>query len=571
MSVWWMALALAGLGCTAAPNSSSPCVPNKRICVGINVMYCAAQGQLTVVELCSPDGPCVDGECRLGGFGDASLAKDGSAPQDIAAAKDGADAGAAHDAVDGTDASEVVAKPDITAKPDAASDIIADVLTDSDADASPDALADVPETTDLPTELDSADDVDVAAQVDAGTDAQADVAAGPDADATADSSAIAPDAVPDTTAPDSTPPDPFNPGILLYERLGNLAALDDLRRVAWHPTGQFALILATKGQVLRYNAGAKSVQLLTTLGKDAVDLAADPAGQFFLVLGKDAGNATRLWRGKVAADGSVAFAADVSLPQGDPVAVAAEPGGPRFVIATRSTQPVIAYLTLWQDGKGLGTLKAFNTSGGIVDAMWAGTGLPGLAGSQAIVTSQGLNGAGSNTWVLESNAVLGNGWSPGFGNGGGAAWRPAGIYGVITGTSSNVVYVFDGTWTSTYLPGVNNGAAPQTIGWKGDGTRALVVGRATGSPMAATVIEHRPGLAQDYASSDWVNQSIAGFDKPPWSANFNTFLHDVAWRPKGACDEGLIVGSDTGSSQSPNYGLVIRFYDSDDPSCQATP
>jgi DNA-binding beta-propeller fold protein YncE len=353
--------------------------------------------------------------------------------------------------------------------------------------------------------------------------------------------------------------------------LGNLAALDDIRRVAWHPSGKFALLLATKGQVLRYDAGAKALAALTTLGKDAVDVAADPAGGFFLVIGKDSAGAARLWRGAVGADGAVAFAADVALPYGDPVAVAAEPGGARFVLATRAANPTIAYLTLWQDGQGLGKLKAFNTSGGIVDAMWAGTGLPGLSGSQAIVTSQGLNGAGSQTWVLDSNAVLANGWSPGFGNGGGAAWRPQGSYGMVTGTSSNVVYVFDGTWSSTYLPGVNNGASPQALGWKGDGTRALVVGRATGSPMAATVIEHRPGWSQAYSKSDWLNQSIPGFDKAPWAASFNTFLLDIAWRPATLCDEGLIVGSDTGSAGQTTYGLAIRFYDSDDPACAPLP
>ena len=41
---------------------------------------------------------------------------------------------------------------------------------------------------------------------------------------------------------------------------------------------------------------------------------------------------------------------------------------------------------------------------------------------------------------------------------------------------------------------------------------------------------------------------------------------DVAWRP-GTCDEGLIVGMDNGSSQSPTFGLAIRFYDSAQAAC----
>jgi hypothetical protein len=89
--------------------------------------------------------------------------------------------------------------------------------------------------------------------------------------------------------------------------------------------------------------------------------------------------------------------------------------------------------------------------------------------------------------------------------------------------------------------------------------------------MAATVIEHRPGWSQAYSKSDWLNQSIPGFDKAPWAASFNTFLLDIAWRPATLCDEGLIVGSDTGSAGQTTYGLAIRFYDSDDPACAPLP
>ena len=320
--------------------------------------------------------------------------------------------------------------------------------------------------------------------------------------------------------------------------------------------------------MLVYAAGAKKLDKLTVLGKDVVDLDVDPKGAFFLVLGKDA-TGTRVWRGDVAADSSVTFVADALLPTGDPAAVAAEPGGTRFCLGTRTANA--QYLYLWEDGKGVTTTKAFFASAGLWDLMWAGTDLPGLSGSQAIVTSHGVNGADSRTFVVDSGDVLGNGWSPGFGNGGGAGWRPKGSFGLITGWSSNVIYVFDGTWQSTYLPGVNNGASPQAVGWKHDGTRALVVGRATGSPMAATVFEHQPGFSSSYDPSAWINQSIPGFDKSPWTGSFSTYLLDVAWRPGVACDEGLIVGSDTGTSFSPNYGMLIRFRDLGDPACAALP
>lgn len=572
------ALVLAGLpgwtaGCSPAASSPPQCTPGQRICSGPRVMICQLDGFYVVGQVCDSAAACVAGHCSYAGFGDGGATTDGDkdAAQDVAL--DAAEVGAANADAAGADAdaansvgidSAGIDSADAADGPDSsdAGDVsdIGETISGGDAADGSDAAS-------LPDASDSVATSDIG-DIGASTD-QADAADAPELlDASDGGASDAADGAADT---DVLGPDPSEPGLLVYQRLGNLAALDDLRRVAWHPSGKFALLLGAKGQVLRYQAGAKAVTALAVVGKEVVDLAADPAGGFFAVLGKDAAGATRLWRGAVAGDGAVVFVADAVLPYGEPVAVAAEPGGLRMVVATRVASPVIAYLTLWQDGQGLGKFKAFNTNGGIVDAMWAGTGLPGLSGSQAIVTSQGLNGAGSNTWVLDSNTVLGNGWLGGFGNGGGAAWRPQGSYGIVTGTSSNVVYVFDGTWTSTYLPGVNNGASPQAVGWKGDGTRALVVGRATGAPLAATVIEHRPGWSQGYSKSDWLNQSIPGFDKAPWAASFNTHLLDVAWRPNTLCDEGLIVGSDTGATGQPNYGLAIRFYDSDDPACAPLP
>ncbi len=519
-------------------------------------MLCLETRTFVVAETCGPSQTCTYGKCEsplFGGDGgslDASVKDTGggdtkatSDVPDVAVAKDALADAVLVDAKDATADSEPDAKTDSdTSQPDSAKADVVDA-GQTEVDAEPDVVADV-----QPADTGAADADAVAdAATDAATDAET-------VDAGADSAAK-----------------PFAPGLLLYERLGNLVAKDDLRRAVWHPSGKFALLLGTQGQVLRWDAGQASIAAVTTLGKDAVDLAADPAGAFFLVLGKNSAGAAQLWRGAADAAGQLVFAAQTATLTGEPAAVAAEPGGVRFVVATRQANPGITYLYLWQDGSGITKTKAFSSLVGISDLMWAGKGLPGLSGSQAIVTAHGVNGADSRTWVLDSGDVLANGWSPGFGNAGGAGWRPAGEFGVVTGWSSNLVYVFDGTWQSTYLPGVNNGASPQAIGWNGAGTRALVVGRATGSPMAATVFELRSGLASAYNAQDWVNQSIGGFDKAPWVGNFNTFLLDVAWRPGSGCDEGLIVGSDTGPSASPTYGLAIRFYDSDDSGCAPGP
>jgi hypothetical protein len=120
------------------------------------------------------------------------------------------------------------------------------------------------------------------------------------------------------------------------------------------------------------------------------------------------------------------------------------------------------------------------------------------------------------------------------------------------------------------LPGIPNGYNPVAIGWKPDGKRALVTGNGpwTTTP-SALVFEYRGGTNSAYDSTKWIDQRILGWDKAPWYATSSsaTELYDIAWRPGTTCDEGLIVGADLGSSFSPLYGVVIRFYDTNDGAC----
>ena len=504
-----LVLALGACGVAASPPGAAPtCVPGTKLCDGAQLLQCTAEGQYVLAQKCKTGAICQGGACLQPAFADA-----------------GAEAGSAD-----TDASETALAKDAAAE-----------LPDGSAGG--DAVVDA---------VSAADAKDAAEAVDSAPDGQKDTKA-------SDVALI------DIQKPDGD--QPFNPGPLKYERLGNDAALDDLHRVLWHPGGTFALILGTKGAVLRYDAGQKQLVAATTLGSDVVDLAVDPKGKFFLIVGVDSGGGARLWRADVAATGTVIFGQIDSVEGGEPTAVAADPLGGGFAVATRKGNPEIDTLSLWQDGKGVTQKIPFATGSGIRDLMWAGTNLGGLAGSNAVVLSQGINGGGSMTWVVATNKVVANGWSPGFGNGGGAAWRPGGSYGIVTGWTSNVVYVFAGTWQSTYLPGVNSGASPQAVAWNELGTRALVVGRATGAQLAATVSEHRPGKVVDYPASVWLDQSISGFDANPWNGNLNTQLRDVSWRPNATCDEGLIVGSDSGETAAPGYGLLIHFWDANDPAC----
>ena len=110
------------------------------------------------------------------------------------------------------------------------------------------------------------------------------------------------------------------------------------------------------------------------------------------------------------------------------------------------------------------------------------------------------------------------------------------------------------------------GAGPQGIGWKADGRRALVVGRAIGTPLFASVVDYRPGISTAYSDADLVDARIVNFGFPPFAGTSNVTLLDAAWRP-GLCDEGLITGTDPGTILSPDFAPLIRFVDSSDPAC----
>lgn len=378
-----------------------------------------------------------------------------------------------------------------------------------------------------------------------------------------------PDTIPvDTEPADTTPVEVVDapPGTLAYTRVDNIAVVDDLMHIAWHPSGDYALVSGRGGILALYHPGAP-IDPIGTLGSDIVDLVAlsednDPEVGQFAVLDATLG----LVRIAVdAAAGTFETIATTALPVGSGRALAPEPGTDRIAIAAHGSDS-IAYLYLWTPA-GLSPVKGFNAGAGIADLMW---GAPSLyAGSANLITAHGHNGADSKTWVLASDLVIANNWSGGFGNAGGSAWRPGGTYGAVCGWSSNKLYVFDGAWTNATLP-VPTGASPNAIAWKVDGSRALIVGRVIGSPAYAVVVEHRPtGSA---FQSSFVDQSIRNFADAPWFGNTSSMhLLDVAWRPGTGCDEGLIVGTDSGASFSPTFGTAIAFHDDDDPACQAKP
>jgi len=353
-----------------------------------------------------------------------------------------------------------------------------------------------------------------------------------------------------------------------YERIPQTLHTGDLTRVRWHPSGRFALILTDGSKVLRYDTDTDLVTEATDLGATAepVDLDAAWNGQLFLIVGSDNG-VGRYWEATVNSGDILSFSAPGSITTGSPVAVRAQPhSGHEWAIAIRTGVFGSNFIALWNESEGLHTEVSYTAGAGVSDLMWRQTSLQTPA--TEVVISHGWNGADSKTFELDTGLIVDNGFpGPGFsGNLGGAGWRGcAGTYGFMTAWSNNRVIVYDGTWAATILPGSVSSISPNAVGWRSDGTRALVVGRAVfPTPLRATVYEHQPGTAVAYDDMAWVDVSIPDFDQPPWLGNSNQHLLDVDWQPQSDCDGGLIAGMDDGT---PGFGLLIRFFDSGDSDC----
>ena len=228
-------------------------------------------------------------------------------------------------------------------------------------------------------------------------------------------------------------------------------------------------------------------------------------------------------------------------------------------IAGRTSTATTTWIDLWTPTLGVVDTKAFFAGAGVTGVMWTDEAV--YQGARALITAHGFNGADSRTWILDTDEVISNGWSPGFGNAGRAAFRPAGGFGIVVGASSSVFYAFSGLWASNSLPGVGSASTLQGVAWHPSGDRALLVGRATGSPLRATAFQLLQGASNLLDPADLIDASIDGFDQPPYNGTSSAYLRDADWRPASTCDEGLIVGAD-GSK-----GWLIRFWDLDDDDC----
>ena len=503
---WRVLCIAASILAIACSQTEAPCLKGARICSGDRILLCdPATGTFIEEMRCPPGGTCAGGQCVGRQFPPADRQDvSDTTILDTSQPAPETDSGSP---VDDTSTDAFITED--TAQDTVTQDMSVAIDTEADGLAEPETVDD---TANVPTDISAGND----------------------------------------TNPDNAPS-----GVFAYHVVPNLTVKDDIRKVSWHPDGQYALVLGLKGQVAKVELENWTTTLLTTLGKHVADVELTLDGSTFVIVGRTANDQGMLWLYHPETNTTE----EVKIPTGEPITIAREPGFNRFAIGARHANNINMLYT-YAPETGLSAPKGYNGPG-ISDLMW---GDPALTpGSANVITSDGLNGAGSQTWIVSNNTVTSNAWPASFGNPGGAAWKPGGTYGVVTGVSSNKLYVFNGSWNKATLP-VGTAASPNAVSWRHDGKRALIVGRAIGSPLSATIIEHRPGANGGFDSL-FVDQSIINFESAPFFGHGNMHLLDVAWRPNSVCDEGLIVGSDKGSSFNPAFGLIIYYYDTADPAC----
>jgi hypothetical protein len=377
------------------------------------------------------------------------------------------------------------------------------------------------------------------APVDAGLDAPADAPADAPHDAPAD-------------APPDAPSGPVDIGLYTWTPIQPPAGMLDPPAVAWHPSGAYALILNATDAVFRYDAAAKSLSKVGSVGGSVSwrTLGFTPDGTRAVLLG----NSTVPFEGRVYlwddATSQITQMASETFAGGTYQAIAWSPDGSTSrLLASKPNAggTYLAYVWTFDPVAGRSNMKAKATSAGCEDLAFA----TDAWSKQAVPVTCGVNGV--TLFHLDDTDqfvdYVGN-----AGNTSHIAARPQGDYALAIGWSGQRVYRFEqGNWTTGFdsptLPGAYQ------VEFSTDGRRALVLG-GCGSCGGANAVGQVYEFRHDHMQQvDFVDVSIPSFSSPPYNADSAVRLNDVAWRP--ACEGGLLVGgSNTWSSQK---AYVVRF------------
>ena len=315
--------------------------------------------------------------------------------------------------------------------------------------------------------------------------------------------------------------------------------------VAHHPDGGHALVLDWADKVYRYSAGALTQVASAGSGvswRDVVYVDKDKA----VLLGRHGSlNEGRIYvwdekTAKLTEQTADKFAGGTY----ETIDIAANGTGKLLGSKKSSGAGYLAYLWDFTVLSGRSNVKAKPTSAGCQDLAWATDAFNGTA----VAVVCGLNGA--TLFHLDSGGFFQD-YTGNSGNVSRISSRPQRDYALLVGSSSSKVYRYQqGLWTTGFNSPQLNGIFG--VEFSSDGSRALLFGRALGSPLTGRVFEFRHDLM---TQSDFTDVSIPNFALPPYNATSNVYLNDVSWQP--GCDGGLIVGGM--NTLSTKKGYVIRF------------
>ena len=344
------------------------------------------------------------------------------------------------------------------------------------------------------------------------------------------------------------------------------------RDVAWAPDGTYALLVGNQssvGVVAKYDPADGSLATVGGLGCEGWRVAFAAGGDAYVAASVAAGSG-KLFRvpyGAASVD-EVTTAADASYQYR---AITFDDGGATAYLAggtpSSSANPII---TARRFDPGTGTIAAVTAKnvGQLwnVDVLYVPAAVLGAYGEGLVLVPSLYS-----PWLvlLGTNAAQEVGCG-GCGNLGRGAWRPGGAYGILSGSSSNALYVFDGDTLKmsdeSCVAGLgscsNCGCGhSNAVAWRPDGGRALILGAAW--QASQYVLEHRPTSAS-WNVADLVQQpAVTPWNAKPYFAGAGAELRAAAFRPGVSCDQGLMVGD----ANSLGYGIVVRFADTDPHDC----
>ena len=460
---------------------------------------------------------------------------------------------------------------DIDADPDMDTD--PDVDTDPDIDTDPDAVLDPdpePEAVETDTEVVEKyeEDADIIEEYD-----EAEPDPEPEAEAEPE-----PEPEPEMEAePEAEPelPETPDPGIYVYERLP-IGGFTRGEAVEFHPGGDYFVILESYNvvHIVRWSDRRVLRIDLDPPGSDVIawrDILFDPSGDFAMLLGSRYGDG--VYTGVVYRLDDAAWRAWMQDDESTPV-IAAYPnatapaafvaikrpwdGGPPVILGKGgSSSNKIAYLYTFDPLAGTVSSPFAARSGGIVgcdgfafcDNEFGGPGIFIVCGDGGAETMYYTEIGGVGEW--RDNPGNNN-----LGNTSHTAAHTGGDYALVISWSGRAVYRFEAGSLNSYSD------APRfsTLGIWGvtfqqQGQRALIYGRAGGSPLQGTVLEYRHdeywcnGLTYQCGLTE---VSIPNFGAAPWNATSNGYLYDAAFRP--GCDGGVMVGHN-----GDGLGLAAEF------------